>query len=82
MRRIQNYINQLEYCFIEQYFFNIKKNRPLYQILGTAKEIIRESLPIRCIEGTFLAIYFTQNMKDIERYPIVFTSFMNGKKYK
>ena len=80
--KIQQFIDQLEYNYIDQYFFNTKKNRPLCSILGTAKEIIQECLPIRCIEGTFLAIYFTQNMVDVDRYPVMFASKMQGKIYK
>jgi hypothetical protein len=56
MAQINGFITQFEYNYIEQYFFNIDRSRSLYSIIRTAKEIIRESLPIRCVEGTFLGM--------------------------
>jgi hypothetical protein len=56
MAQINGFISQFEYNYIEQYFFNIDRSRSLYSIIRTAKEIIRESLPIRCVEGTFLGM--------------------------
>lgn len=67
-------INALTYNFLPSTFFCLEKNRPLQRILATAKEIIQESLPIRCLEATFLGIYLTMEMKDVERLPISFKS--------
>ncbi|CAG00161.1 unnamed protein product [Tetraodon nigroviridis] len=39
-------------------FFEIKKSRPLYGLMETAREMIRESLPIKCLEAVILGICF------------------------
>ena len=59
----QQIIGQLQYHFLpSKPFFNLRKNRPIKSILSTGKEIIAESLPIRCLEATFVAMYLTQHL--------------------
>ncbi|KAG2379423.1 hypothetical protein C9374_006540 [Naegleria lovaniensis] len=74
--KIQNFINSFEYNYIEQHFFDITRLRPLKSILSTAKEIIHDCLPIRCVEGTFLAIFFTQELEEVERFSVFFETEM------
>lgn len=75
---IQVLLNRLQYNFLPQTFFSLEKNRPFYRIAGTAKEILQESLPIRCLEATFLALYLSCHLKDVERFPISFKSRANN----
>lgn len=76
--KIQNFINSFEYNYIDQHFFDITRLRPLKSIISTAKEIINDCLPIRCVEGTFLAIYFTQELEDVERFSVFFETEMTA----
>ncbi|CUG94108.1 Hypothetical protein, putative [Bodo saltans] len=71
---IQVVLNRLQYNFLPQTFFTLEKNRAFYRVAGTAKEILQESLPIRCLEATFLALYLSCPMRDVERFPISFKS--------
>jgi len=48
-------------------------------LASTAREIMRECLPIKCVEAVFLAFYLTINMTDLVRIPIRFqSSVKNG----
>ena len=40
--------------------------------------MLREGLPIKCVEAVFLALYLTSEMEDIERIPVGFKSSLNG----
>lgn len=39
-----------------------------------AKEMIKESLPIKCLEAVILGIYLTNGISGLERYPMSFRS--------
>ena len=39
-------------------------------------------MPIKCIEGVFLALYLTSEIHDVERVPISFKSTVNGQIYR
>lgn len=81
---IQAYIEAYEYNFTGENFFNVKgvrQNQSLFRVLDVAKRVIRESLPIKCVEAVYLGIYCTQSMPDIERLPIIFNSEISGHRY-
>ena len=44
-----------------------------------AKEIIQESLPIKCLEAVVLSLYITVPILSLQRFPIGFKSIHNGK---
>eukprot|EP01060_Flectonema_neradi_P000448 TRINITY_DN10280_c0_g1_i1.p1 TRINITY_DN10280_c0_g1~~TRINITY_DN10280_c0_g1_i1.p1 ORF type:complete len:345 (+),score=56.53 TRINITY_DN10280_c0_g1_i1:41-1075(+) len=71
LRNIQRYLVHLQYNFLPCTFFNLDKYRALFRILDTAREVVRESLPIRCLEATYVSLYFTQGMK-VDRIPVTF----------
>lgn len=81
---IQAYIEAYEYNFTGENFFNVKgvrQNQSLFRVLDVAKRVIRESLPIKCVEAVYLGIYCTQSMPDIDRLPIIFNSEISGHRY-
>eukprot|EP01050_Picozoa_sp_SAG11_P008779 SAG11_NODE_789_length_7139_cov_5.205607_6_plen_247_part_00 len=57
---LQHFIEGFQYNYTDQTYFNLRKTRPLHQILSTAREMVREALLIRCLEAVFLAIYLTR----------------------
>ncbi|CAM4689050.1 unnamed protein product [Leuciscus chuanchicus] len=59
-------------------FFEIKKTRPLSGLMETAREMIRESLPIKCLEAVILGIYLTNGLTSVERFPISFKTQFSG----
>ncbi|XP_004779019.1 tubulinyl-Tyr carboxypeptidase 2 isoform X7 [Mustela putorius furo] len=46
--------------------------------METAKEMTRESLPIKCLEAVILGIYLTNGQPSIERFPISFKTYFSG----
>lgn len=76
---VQDYIKELQYNHTGTQFFDIKKHRPLTGLMETAKEMIRESLPIKCLEAVVLGLYLTNGLPGLERFPVGFkTSFGNA----
>ncbi|KAK7201806.1 Vasohibin [Novymonas esmeraldas] len=79
---IQTQINILTYNHLPRTFFSLEKHRSLQSVLFTAKEALAEALPIRCLEATFVALHFTQTLRDIDRIPLSFKSEANGNFYR
>ncbi len=82
LKSIQNYINEFQYNFTGKLYTRPSKKGGLKHISALAKDIIAKSLPIQCIEATFLGVYLTNDMVDIERFPLFFKSGVNGHIYK
>jgi hypothetical protein len=78
----QRSIALLQYNFLPSTFYALQKMRPLRSLLSTAQEMAAESLPIRCLEATFLAVYLTQHMTDVDRFPLAFKSQCKGECYR
>ncbi|XP_063295725.1 tubulinyl-Tyr carboxypeptidase 1 [Pelobates fuscus] len=75
---IQRYIRELQYNHTGTQFFEIKKTRPLTGLMDLAKEMTKEALPIKCLEAVILAIYLTNNISGLERFPISFKTQFSG----
>ena len=73
LKAIQKYISSLEYNYTGVDYFS-KKKVSMRRINITCKEIIREALPIKCVEGMFLGAHLTNGMMDIDRVPLRFKS--------
>ena len=78
---IQNFINSFSYNHTGTQLFEIKKSRPLAGLMDKAKEMVKEALPIKCLEAVILAIYLTNSLPNVERFPIGFKSVFNGHRY-
>ncbi|ESO83536.1 hypothetical protein LOTGIDRAFT_133279 [Lottia gigantea] len=74
LEKIQNYMRDLQYNHTGTQFFEIKKNRPISGLMESAREMIRESLPIKCLEAVILGIFLTNGMMGVERFAISFKS--------
>ncbi|XP_069787425.1 tubulinyl-Tyr carboxypeptidase 2 [Narcine bancroftii] len=75
---IQSYMKLLQYNHTGTQFFEIKKIRPLSWLMDTARDMTRESLPIKCLEAVILGIYLTNGLPVIERFPISFKTQFSG----
>eukprot|EP00128_Syssomonas_multiformis_P016521 Colp12_sorted_trinity150504_noHs@9280 len=82
LEAIQEYMKELQYNHTGTQFFEIKKQRPMNRLMDTAKEIIREALPIKCLEAAILGIYLTNSMTEIERFTISFKTQFQGQIYR
>ena len=56
---MQGYITALQYNHTSNTYFDQNKQRPLCRILSTARDIVRQGLPIKCVEAVFLALLLT-----------------------
>ncbi|XP_052769467.1 tubulinyl-Tyr carboxypeptidase 2-like isoform X3 [Mya arenaria] len=82
LEKIQNYMNALEYNHTGTQLFEIKKNRPISGLMEVAKDMVRESLPIKCLEAIILGVYLTNGMMGMERFPIGFKTQFNGNYHR
>ncbi|XP_010877333.2 tubulinyl-Tyr carboxypeptidase 1 [Esox lucius] len=81
LEAIQKYIRDLQYNHTGTQFFEIKKSRPLTALMDIAKEMTRESLPIKCLEAVILGIYLTNSMPGVERFPLSFKTEFSGNHF-
>lgn len=81
LHAIQNYMKMLQYNHTGTQFFEIRKTRPLSGLMETAREMIRESLPIKCLEAVILGIYLTNGLTSVERFPISFKTQFSGNHF-
>ncbi|XP_052435769.1 tubulinyl-Tyr carboxypeptidase 1 [Carassius gibelio] len=82
LEAIQRYIRDLQYNHTGTQFFEIKKIRPLTALMDIAKEMTRESLPIKCLEAVILGIYLTNSMPTVERFPLSFKTQFSGSHFR
>eukprot|EP00904_Undaria_pinnatifida_P013865 jgi/Undpi1/9609/HiC_scaffold_27.g12065.m1 len=82
LKLIQAYITSLEYNYTGEAFFVKKKDRGFRHVTSTAKQVIREALPIQCVEAVFVGGYLTAGMKEVDRYPVSFRSSLDGRVYR
>ncbi|KXJ17740.1 tubulinyl-Tyr carboxypeptidase 2 [Exaiptasia diaphana] len=82
LRLIQDYLLQLQYNHTGTQLFEIKKNRPVSGLMDAAREIIRESLPIKCLEAVIVSLYFTSGIQELQRFTISFKSQFSSKTYR
>ncbi|XP_038049802.1 tubulinyl-Tyr carboxypeptidase 2-like [Patiria miniata] len=75
---VQDYMKELQYNHTGTQFFEIRKTRPISGLMDTAKEMIRESLPIKCLEAVILSLYLTNGAPGLERFPISFKTEFAG----
>lgn len=54
----------------------------LYRLMENAKEIISESLPIKCLEAVILALYLTAPLTNLHRFAVGFKSHFKGLYYR
>lgn len=80
---VQKYINSLEYNHTGVSYVRKRRDRGSAHVMITAKELIRESLPIQCVEAVFIALYLTHDMNEVlTTYPLSFKSEANGQIYR
>ncbi|GAQ90315.1 hypothetical protein KFL_006260010 [Klebsormidium nitens] len=81
LRAIQQFISSFEYNYTPETYFNVRKKRPLKRIVDTGRQIIRDALPIKCVEAVFLALLLTSGL-DIDRIPLGFKTAVDGQEFR
>lgn len=82
LSNIQTYISSFEYNFTSEKYNEMRKDLGMKRIVTIARGIIKNSLPIRCVEATFVAAYLTSGVKGLTRVPVHFRSNLNGTIYR
>eukprot|EP00798_Chlamydomonas_sp_ICE-L_P014804 gene14804-20859_t len=54
LQELQKVISSIHYNHENGYMYNVSKDRHFSRIMDTSREILREALPIKCIEAVFL----------------------------
>ena len=78
LRAVQAVISRLQYNHTPEGYFNLSKRRPFARVMDTAREILREALPIKCLEAVFLGLHLTCGMEDMLRIPVSFKTRVEG----
>ena len=87
LEKLQSYLCRLTYNHTGTQLFDIKPHSSMITLMDTAKAMVRESLPIKCMEAVILAICLTNGIPGLGRFPINFKSEVNeasllkGRKY-
>ena len=74
LRKLQGMINSFQYNHTGRKFLDLKKTEGMYRVSRTAKEIISQALPIKCVEACFLGAYLTVGVKGLTRLPVATVS--------
>lgn len=74
LQKIHEYMMTLHYNHTGTQFFETKPNSSMLTLMETAKTMIREALPIKCMEAVVLSIYLTNGVPCLGRFPINFKS--------
>ncbi|KAK3749758.1 hypothetical protein RRG08_046263 [Elysia crispata] len=82
LKKIQDYMNDLQYNHTGTQFYEIRKNRPISGLMESAREMIREALPIKCLEAVILGIFLTNGMMGVERFTLSFKTVFNGHTHR
>ncbi len=79
---LQEYITSFQYNHTAATYFDQNKQRPLCRILSTARDIVRQGLPIKCVEAVFLGLLLTSGWTDLDRVPVGFKTCVAGHVYR
>jgi len=83
LQAIARYIYSFEYNHTGKNYFKMSRDRGLKHIHFTAREIMREALPIQCVEAVFLAIHLTADLECLDvRLPLSFKSKCDDRHYR
>ena len=87
LARIQAFICALQYNHTGTQFFEVRKSRPFHGLMETARMMIREALPIKCLEAVIVAALLTSSdywdsSYSIERIPVSFKTDCEGHVYR
>jgi len=82
LEQIQSYMSGLKYNHTGTQFFEIKKARPISGLMECAKDMIKEALPIKCLEALVLGVYLTNDIHGLVRFNISFKTLFEGGVYR
>ena len=79
LKKIKDFIESFEYNYSGKPFIRMNKSKGSSHIFSVSKQLIKEGLPIQCVEAVFLGTHLTAHMLEMERVPLSFkTKFFHG----
>jgi len=75
-------MKELQYNHTGTQFYEIRKNRPLSGLMECARDMIREALPIKCLEAVILGIFLSNGMLGVERFALSFKTVFKGHTHR
>eukprot|EP00753_Platysulcus_tardus_P016411 PLAT5674.1.p1 GENE.PLAT5674.1~~PLAT5674.1.p1 ORF type:complete len:402 (+),score=49.81 PLAT5674.1:32-1207(+) len=78
---IAAYVTSFGYNHTGTQFYPTRKDAGIRRVSFVAREVQRRALPIRCLEGAFIAVYLTLGWHDLLRIPLLFRSRAGGHRY-
>ncbi|CAF0723962.1 unnamed protein product [Adineta ricciae] len=82
LQQIQNYIYRLEYNYTGMQFFDLNPTRSIYGLMDTTRQMMTESLPIKCFEAFLIGLYLTTGIIGLDRFNISFKTRFNSIIYR
>ena len=79
---LQAYISSLHYNHTAANYFSVSKRRPYCLLMHTAKDMVKDALPIKCVEAVFLALLLTSSWHDLHRVPLGFKTRVGRRVYR
>ena len=76
-----DYFKQLQYNHTGTQLFDIHKYSGFSRLMDQAKFMLNCALPIKCMESVIVAIYLTNPINRLVRFPITFKSRQQGHFY-
>jgi len=77
IRLLSQYIKSFEYNHIGKDFFTVDKKKNLNCLMDVAKQILRENLPMKCLEAVCVSQYLTRDWP-IMRFPLRFQTTVDS----
>ena len=72
--KIKDYMKKLSYNHTGTQFFETRPTSSMLTLMETARTMIREALPIKCMEAVVLSIFLTNGVPGLGRFTINFKS--------
>jgi len=82
LNSIQQYLSDIGYNHLGNTFFAVPKQKSAHRIFELAKEICRESLPIKCLEAVVISLWLTAQVKELDRFTLAFKSQHHQEIYR
>ena len=74
LTEVQKYMTRLTYNHTGTQFFETRPNSSMITLMDTARSMVREALPIKCMEAVVLSIYLTNGVPCLGRQVVSLVS--------
>ena len=79
VKKVQAFIESFEYNYSGKPFIRMNKSKGALHVFNVSKQLIKEQLPIQCVEAIFIGTHLTAPITDMDRVPLSFkTKFFHG----